>query len=113
MCIEIIQLKKNCVKILESYKEQRIREHHCHAKGCKTPCKPEYLMCYKHWKMVAPHIQKAVWRYYRPGQCEDMQVSFEWLEAAEAAVACVAVQEDKICNNDQIKAGLNYGVRFS
>lgn len=63
--------------------------HHCHAKKCKVPVKPELLMCYKHWKMVPKDIQNRVWKYYRPGQCDDKDPSKEWLDAADAAIDAV------------------------
>ena len=63
--------------------------HHCHAKKCKVPVKPELLMCYKHWKMVPKEIQNRVWKYYRPGQCDDKKPSKEWIDAANDAIDAV------------------------
>ena len=63
--------------------------HHCHAKKCKVPVKPELLMCYKHWKMVPKEIQNRVWKYYRLGQCDDKKPSKEWLDAANDAIDAV------------------------
>lgn len=68
-------------------------EHHCHARGCGVACKPEMLMCRRHWFMVPPALRRAVWATYRPGQCDDMQPSTEWHAAADAAIAAVAKQE--------------------
>ena len=67
--------------------------HHCHARNCQTPVKPELLMCFRHWKIVPRKIQQAVWKYYRPGQCDDKQPSPEWHQAADAAIGFVANQE--------------------
>lgn len=64
--------------------------HHCHAKGCSTPCAPERLMCPKHWRLVPAALQRAVWRHYRPGQCDDKHTSASWLSAANAAIEAVA-----------------------
>jgi hypothetical protein len=64
--------------------------HHCHALGCTEPTKPELLMCYRHWKMVPRDLQRAVWRNYREGQCDDKQPSREWFWAAKAAIDAVA-----------------------
>lgn len=50
-------------------------------------------MCLRHWRMVPRVVQQAVWRTYRPGQCDDMRVSSEWLTAATAAVGFVARRE--------------------
>lgn len=67
--------------------------HHCHAAHCNTEVKPELLMCPKHWRMVPKRIQRLVWKYYRPGQCDDKSPSIEWLEAARQAVIAVADKE--------------------
>lgn len=63
--------------------------HTCHAKRCRTACKPECLMCLAHWRMVSPELQREVWRTYRPGQCDDMSPSAEWFVAANAAIDAV------------------------
>lgn len=73
-----------------------MRLHHCHALDCRTPVKPELLMCLKHWRMVPRHLQQEVWRTYRPGQCDDMQPSEEWHAAADAAIAAVAAKEAQV-----------------
>ena len=67
--------------------------HHCHARGCTTRCPPEHLMCGRHWRKVPRRIQRLVWAHYRPGQCDDKRPSAEWHEAADAAIAAVAVKE--------------------
>lgn len=64
--------------------------HTCHAIGCKKYCKPEHLMCSKHWAMVGLKNQIAVYKNYRPGQCDDKQPSKEWFNAANAAIEEVA-----------------------
>lgn len=68
-------------------------KHRCHARGCITPCKPEYLMCPKHWRMVPRALQQAVYDAYRPGQCDDKNPSRAWHEAADAAIDAVERQE--------------------
>lgn len=67
--------------------------HHCHAAGCKTPCKPELLMCLTHWRKVPKKLQLNVLRAYRNGQCDDKEPSIEWCIAADAAVEAVANKE--------------------
>ena len=67
--------------------------HICHARGCDVPCKPEMLMCLRHWRMVPLNLQRAVWKTYRPGQCNDKRPSSEWHAAADAAIAAVAAKE--------------------
>lgn len=49
--------------------------HHCHARGCDVPTRPEALMCLRHWRMVPKPLQRAVWSSYRYGQCDDKQPS--------------------------------------
>lgn len=68
-------------------------DHHCHARNCQTPVKPELLMCWAHWKQVPRNIQRAVYQHYRPGQCDDKDPSKQWLTAAEAAIGYVARKE--------------------
>ena len=51
------------------------------------------LMCLAHWRMVPKKLQKAVWGSYRQGQCDDMNPSREYCEAAKAAVIAVAAKE--------------------
>lgn len=50
-------------------------------------------MCLRHWRMVPKQLQRDVWRHYRAGQCEDKQVSSEWLKAADEAILVVAARE--------------------
>lgn len=58
-------------------------------------------MCAKHWAMVPPVAQAAVYRHYRDGQCQDGQPSQEWFDAAHLAIAHVAKQEGKPMNKRQ------------
>jgi hypothetical protein len=69
--------------------------HRCHARGCAVNVRPELLMCRKHWFMVPRKIQRAVWASYRPGQCDDMDASESWHEAADAAIGFVAASEGR------------------
>jgi hypothetical protein len=50
-------------------------------------------MCGRHWRSVPKVIQRAVWRHYRAGQCDDKDVSKAWLQAADAAIGFVARAE--------------------
>lgn len=71
--------------------------HTCHAIGCSVRCKPEYLMCPRHWRMVPLRHQRAVWATYRPGQCDlNPAPSPAWLLAADKAILAVAVKEGRI-----------------
>lgn len=81
-------------------------EHHCHAHGCKAHCPPEHLMCWHHWRMVPKDMQNAVWKAYRPGQCQDKQVSAEWENAANMAILFVKAAEDSNARQAQEDAAL-------
>lgn len=67
--------------------------HTCHALQCSTRCPPTFLMCGRHWRMVPEKLQRRVWATYRRGQCDDKDPSSEWHEAADAAIAAVALRE--------------------
>ena len=69
--------------------------HTCHANLCVFHCRPEHLMCPKHWAMVPEAVKADVYRHYRRGQCNDMRPSPEWIAAAKLAVALVAQAEGK------------------
>lgn len=85
------------------------RKHTCHARNCPIPCRPEYLMCPRHWRKVHPRIQRLVWRHYRDGQCDDMNPSKEWHEAADAAIGYVATLEDQPVRVAELNALNKYG----
>jgi hypothetical protein len=67
--------------------------HTCHATGCWAKVPPEMFACRRHWFMVPPKIRARIWRAYRPGQCDDMSPSKEYLRAAREAVIAVAARE--------------------
>jgi hypothetical protein len=67
--------------------------HTCHALNCQRRCRPEYLMCLAHWRMVPRSLQNEVYRHYREGQCEDMGFSRAWHYAAYRAINAVALRE--------------------
>lgn len=67
--------------------------HHCHARGCEVAVRPELLMCRRHWFQVPRRVAMAVYRAYRPGQCDDKRPSAEWHVAADAAIGFVAANE--------------------
>lgn len=69
--------------------------HHCHATACLVPVPPTMLMCRKHWFMVPTGLQRRVWATYRKGQCDDMNPSNDYCEAARAAVVVVANLEGR------------------
>jgi len=72
-----------------------IVSHRCHAAGCKEEVPARLLMCAYHWRMVDKPLQAAVYYNYRQGQEIDKQPSSEYLDAAKAAVRCVALKEGR------------------
>lgn len=103
---------EKCFDVEDEMDEERAANHHCHAVGCETHCKPEHLMCFAHWRMVPDIIQRAVYRYYRPGQCDDMRPSENWHRAADAAIAAVAVIEMKPVRQKQLAELLKIDGRY-
>lgn len=67
----------------------------CYARDCERECKPEKLMCPKHWRMVPSHIQKEVYKHYRHGQAEGKKPSEDWILAVNAAVKAVSAHENR------------------
>lgn len=64
-------------------------------------------MCWKHWSLVPAVIQAAVYRHYRVGQCDDMNPSKNWHQAADAAIGAVALLEGKPVRASHMKALLS------
>lgn len=83
--------------------------HRCHARGCLVRVKPEMLMCRMHWLRVPGQIQRAVWRAYRVGQCDDKNPSEAWHEAAIAAIAYNAILDDEIVTVKELEALKKFG----
>lgn len=52
-------------------------------------------MCRAHWFAVPKSLRDRVWTTYRRGQCDDMNPSRDYCEAAKAAVVAVAEQEGR------------------
>ncbi len=76
--------------------DSRTLEHRCHVPTCQTKCKPEWLMCWSHWKKVPKRLQKEVWKHYVPGQCDlDPMPTAAWHAAADAAIDYVVQLERK------------------
>jgi len=69
--------------------------HHCHATDCAAKVPPEMFMCRKHWFSLPRAMRDEIWRTYRPGQCDDWQISRAYSEAAKAAVRFVAAKEGR------------------
>lgn len=69
--------------------------HHCHATGCEVKTPPEMFMCRRHWYTLPKAMRDAIWRTYRPGQCDDWNISHAYANAARTAVRYIAEKEDK------------------
>ena len=70
-----------------------MNNHHCHATGCKVSVPPQMFMCKRHWYSLPKRMRDAIWRSYRPGQCDDKEISHEYAEAAREAVRFIAAKE--------------------
>jgi hypothetical protein len=64
-------------------------------------------MCRPHWRMVPAALRAAVWKAYRPGQCDDKRPSEAWFVAADAAIAAVARAE--LAHQRDVSAQLGLG----
>jgi hypothetical protein len=73
-----------------------MEEHLCHAKGCKKPVKPSFLMCFRHWIMVPRRLRTAVLNTYRPGQEVTKDPSYAYIIAAQAAIEAVRGKENGV-----------------
>lgn len=69
--------------------------HFCHADGCTVLVAPRFLMCPRHWRMVPPDIQRAIWSAYVPGQEIRKNPTAEYMAAFEMAVNAVATAENR------------------
>ena len=70
--------------------------HSCHATDCTTPVPPEMWGCRRHWFMVPKPIRDRIWSAYRAGQCDDMNPSADYCQAARDAVVAVATKEGRV-----------------
>lgn len=69
--------------------------HTCHATECTVSVPPAMFMCKRHWFSLPKAMRDAIWRYYRPGQCDDWAISHEYANAARDAVRFIAAKEGK------------------
>lgn len=60
--------------------------HECHISHCNIETKPELLFCIDHWNMVPNNMKDLVYKYYTPGQCNDLKkIKREWVKVAQNA----------------------------
>ena len=74
---------------------RQTRLHTCHWPGCKKQVPPAMWGCRTHWFRLPAALRARIWKTYRPGQEEDLRVSGEYIDAAEAVQAWIAAQEKK------------------
>lgn len=67
--------------------------HTCHATGCKRTVPPEMFACRSHWFALPKAMRDEIWRTYRPGQCDDWNISLEYANAARATVKFLAAKD--------------------
>jgi hypothetical protein len=53
------------------------------------------FMCKPHWFLVPRAMRSRIWEAYRAGQCDDMNPSLEYCQAAKEAVIAVATREGR------------------
>jgi len=80
--------------------------HTCHAAGCSVRTRPEMFMCKRHWFMLPKHMRDDIWRTYRPGQCDDWEISHEYAEAARIGVLFVAAREGIVPPDPRLREAL-------
>lgn len=72
--------------------------HTCHAIACEIPVKQEMFMCRRHWFMVPLKLRNRVWATYHDGQCDTLDPSSAYCQAAKASVIAVAEAEGREIN---------------
>lgn len=70
--------------------------HECHWTTCRVNVPPRLWGCKKHWRMLPRHLQREIWRHYRPGQEIDKRPSAAYIETALKVQRWIA---------EEIKAG--------
>ncbi len=69
--------------------------HHCHATACSVEVPPEMFMCRKHWFSLPKTLRTRIWSTYREGQCDDINPSNAYCQAAKDSVTFIANKEGK------------------
>lgn len=61
---------------------RQTRPHTCHWPGCDRQVPPAMWGCKQHWFRLPRRLREKLWRAYRPGQEEDLNVSDEYFAVA-------------------------------
>ena len=69
--------------------------HTCHAYDCNKATKPEMFMCLKHWRMLPRLYKRGIWESYRPGQCDDWNITDIYAKRAKVCIQYIAEKENK------------------
>jgi hypothetical protein len=59
------------------------------------------FMCFQHWRRVPKAMQRAIWATYRPGQCDDWNITRAYADAAQAAIRAVAEKEGLVMTGQE------------
>jgi hypothetical protein len=70
-----------------------IPKHECNAIGCRRQILLKFLMCFEHWAMVRPALQKEVWSTYHDGMRKQTHPTREYAAAVQAAINAVKEAE--------------------
>lgn len=69
--------------------------HTCHAIGCSKRVPPDLFLCKPHWFQLPARLRSLIWRHYRPGQCDDMNITREYAKAAKECLLALAKKEGR------------------
>jgi hypothetical protein len=72
--------------------QPQTRAHECHWPGCGKQVPPAMWGCKTHWFRLPAALRARIWKTYQPGQEQTMDVSAEYLEAADAVQAWIRSQ---------------------
>lgn len=71
-------------KVAHVKSQTQFRPHHCHWPDCDKQVPPAMWGCRRHWFMLPAALRNRIWLTYRAGQEIDLDVSREYMEAADA-----------------------------
>jgi len=69
---------------------EQTRFHECHWPGCGKQVSPAMWGCKRHWFMLPAVLRAKVWKAYRPGQEEDLDVSDAYFAIAREVQQWIA-----------------------
>jgi hypothetical protein len=72
---------------------QQTRSHQCHWPGCNKQVPPAMWGCKQHWFKLPRALRNKIWRTYRPGQENDLDVSADYIAAAREVQEWIAKAE--------------------